>query len=95
MYVDSGVEEEGVGGTEVVDPSGNAAGVGAGEMGGIGVDTEGHVGGAYDKGGIGEGGGIAEEAIHFGNGGRGGVGLEGGEGSNSGEHAVIYGTGVV
>ena len=30
MDVDSGVEEEGVGGTEVVGPSGNAAGVGAG-----------------------------------------------------------------
>ena len=95
MYVDSGVEEEGVGGTEVVDPSGNAAGVGAGEMGGTGVDAEEHVRGANDKGGIGEGGGIAEEAIRFGNGGGGGVGLKGGEGSNSGEHAVVYGTSVV
>jgi hypothetical protein len=95
MYVDSGVEEEGVGGTEVVDPSGNAAGVGAGEMGGIGVDAEEHVRGANDKGGIGEGGGVAEKAIHFGNGGGGGFRLEGGEGGDSREHAVVYGTGVV
>ena len=95
MYVGGGVEEEGVGGTEVVDPSGNAAGVGAGETGGIGVGAEEHVRGANDKGGIGEGGGVAEKAIHFGNGGGGGVRLEGGEGSNSREHAVIYGTGVV
>jgi len=95
MDMDGGVDEEGVRGAKVMNPSGNAAGVGAGKVGSIGVDAEQHVGGTDNKGGVRVGGGIAEEAVHFGNGGSGGVGLEGGEGGDSGEHSIVDRSGII
>ena len=45
MGIDGGVEEERVGGTKPVVAASDGLGVGAGEVGGVGLDAEGHVGG--------------------------------------------------
>jgi len=45
--IDGGVEEERVGGTEPVVAASYGFGVGAGEVGGVGLDAEGHVRGDY------------------------------------------------
>ena len=67
-----------------MDTAGHTARFGAGEVGTIGMDTEYHFGWEEGEGSVGLSGGVAKEAVHFGYSSRSRVGLEGGEGSNSG-----------
>ena len=78
-----------------VSASGNAAGVGAGEVGGINGYGEEHVGGADAAGGGGAESGVAEEAEGGSNGGLGGGGLLCGDVSEGGEEGGVKGTSVV
>ena len=72
------VEGRGVGGAEEMEPSGSAAGVGAGKIRGVGMYAEDHVGGMEDEAVGRVGFGIAEEAVGRGDGLFGGMGLMGG-----------------
>jgi hypothetical protein len=68
-----------------VESSSSAAGFGAGEVGGVGVYAEDHIGGAEYKAVGGMGFGVSEEAVSGGNGLFGGMGLVGREEAYSSE----------
>ena len=76
-------------GAEKIETGGSGAGLGLGQVGGIGVDVEDHVAGRVTEGGFRVGGGIIEE-INTGVGsGFSGVGLLGGDGAKGNKHGVV------
>ena len=83
------VKESRVGSAKIVEAAGGAAGLGAGEIRSIGVNTVYHIGRLKSEYISREGGGVVEEAVRGLHGSFGRMGLKGSEGTHSLEHGGI------
>ena len=78
-----------------MEASSSAARFGAGEVGGVGVYAEDHVGGAENEAVGRMGFGVSQEAVGGGNGFFGGVGLVGGQEAYGSEEGGIYSPSII